>query len=107
MMQAFASRHEANTGLHMTAACRQFEFQKEKKTTYWIERGRASYSSADIIFSPERLKVAGPWSLLRRRLLDILENRPDPGAAGVVLCRVLLLRLKGVGKQSGRRVACE
>lgn len=106
-MQAFASRHEANTGLHMTAACRQVGFQKEKKTTYWIERGKAPYSSADIIFSPERLKVAGPWSLLRRRLLDILENRPEPAVAGWVLLRVLLLRLRGVGKQSGRRVAGE
>jgi hypothetical protein len=85
---------------------------KRKHVTYCIERGRAPYSSADIILSPARLKVAGSLSPLRRRLLVMLRNSPELAAVvGVVLvvvlvlCLTLLLRPKGVGKHSRRRLA--
>jgi hypothetical protein len=83
---------------------------KRKHVTYCIERGRAPYSSADIILSPARLKVAGSLSPLRRRPLAMLRNSPELVAVVivvlvVVLCLTLLLRPKGVGKHSRRRVA--
>lgn len=56
--------------------CRRVEFQDEMEATYCIEEGNASYSSADIILSPARLKapVSPLCSLLRRRLLVMLRR---------------------------------
>ena len=66
--------------------------------TYCIERGKALYSSADIILSPARLNMTGSFSPLRRRLLVTLCKRgvlldfDEDDVGGVVL-----------GKQHSRR----
>lgn len=66
--------------------------------TYCIERGKALYSSADIILSPARLNMTGSFSPLRRRLRvtlcksGVLLDFDDDEVVGGV-----------VGKQPSRR----
>ena len=76
----------------------EFQKGKESEQTYWIERGKALYSSGDIILSPARLNMTGSISPLRRRLRvtlcksGVLLDFDDEDVGGVV-----------VGKQHSRR----
>lgn len=93
-------RHGANTQMHMTrSSAAGSSFRRARRgNTYCIERGKALYSSADIILSPARLNMTGSFSPLRRRLRvtlcksGVLLDFDDEDVGGVV-----------VGKQHSRR----